>query len=219
MKLDRKKLKLLRESKAWSQSHLAEVSGISLRTVQRIEKSGTASPESVRSLCATFCIKISDISINNVYRGDIELTFSDVIRHKISKINNRTTLASFIVAFTIAFITTYSYAGKDTDAPSVIKTFPTSGSTHVDSSLTEVTVTFNEEMQDGSWSWVQTTKDKFPEITGVPKYSENTTKILLPVQLEPNKDYEIWINSQRLGNFKDKSGNSAIPYKLTFKTR
>jgi DNA-binding XRE family transcriptional regulator len=33
MQLDVQKLKKLRESKSWSQSHLAEVSGISLRTI------------------------------------------------------------------------------------------------------------------------------------------------------------------------------------------
>jgi len=38
MELNKDKLKHLRESKAWSQSHLAEVAGLSLRTIQRIEK-------------------------------------------------------------------------------------------------------------------------------------------------------------------------------------
>lgn len=34
MKLDNAKLKKLRESNAWSQAHLAEASGISMRTIQ-----------------------------------------------------------------------------------------------------------------------------------------------------------------------------------------
>lgn len=50
MQLNIQKLKQLRESKAWSQSQLADVAGISLRTVQRIEKSGIALPESVMSI-------------------------------------------------------------------------------------------------------------------------------------------------------------------------
>ena len=81
-----------------------------------------------------------------------------------------------------------------------------------------MSVTFSEEMQDGNWSWAYTTKNTFPEMTGQPTYSENFTKNTLPIKLEPNKEYEVWINSQKFGNFKDKSGNSAIPYKLTFKT-
>ncbi|WP_244898527.1 helix-turn-helix transcriptional regulator, partial [Pseudoalteromonas ulvae] len=56
MQLNVKKLKQLRESKAWSQSQLADVAGISLRTVQRIEKSGVASPESVMSICSAYDI-------------------------------------------------------------------------------------------------------------------------------------------------------------------
>ncbi|OUL56622.1 helix-turn-helix transcriptional regulator, partial [Pseudoalteromonas ulvae] len=61
MQLNVKKLKQLRESKAWSQSQLADVAGISLRTVQRIEKSGVASPESVMSICSAYDIQTSDI--------------------------------------------------------------------------------------------------------------------------------------------------------------
>jgi len=41
----------------------------------------------------------------------------------------------------------------------------------------------------------------------------------LPVKLEPNKEYVIWINTSNLKNFKDKSGNPALPFKFTFKTK
>ena len=116
-------------------------------------------------------------------------------------------------------IGTLSCAEKDTSAPNVIATFPPSGSTEVDSSITEISVTFSEEMQDGNWSWAYTNKSKFPEMIGDPEYTENYTKNTLPVRLEPNKEYEIWINSQQFSNFKDKSGNSAVPFKLVFKTR
>ena len=36
MQLSTEKLKQLREHRAWSQSHLADVAGVSLRTVQRV---------------------------------------------------------------------------------------------------------------------------------------------------------------------------------------
>ena len=38
MKVDSQKLIQLRNARAWSQQHLADVSGLSLRTIQRIEK-------------------------------------------------------------------------------------------------------------------------------------------------------------------------------------
>jgi len=64
MQLSIEKLKQRRELKAWTQSHLAEVSDISLRTIQRIEKSGIASQESAQSICAAYEINIEDLLAN-----------------------------------------------------------------------------------------------------------------------------------------------------------
>lgn len=106
MKLDKAKLKQHRESKAWSQSHLAEVSGISLRTIQRIEKSGIASPESVKSICATFGIQIDDLAIVEEPKKAVLPFFACLIRYKISSMDKKATLISFSIAFVIAFILT-----------------------------------------------------------------------------------------------------------------
>ncbi len=112
-----------------------------------------------------------------------------------------------------------SYVQADSRAPVVIETFPPNGSTDVDPSLNEISVVFNEEMRDGNWSWVYSQKRLFPEMTGQPYYTNNFTKNVLPVKLEPNKEYEIWINSSKFKNFKDKAGNPATPYRWIFKTR
>ena len=45
MKLDRHLLRKWRETRAWSQEHLAALAGLSLRTIQRIEADGRASAE------------------------------------------------------------------------------------------------------------------------------------------------------------------------------
>ncbi len=108
---------------------------------------------------------------------------------------------------------------QDTQEPYVIETSPPNGSIDVDPSITELSVTFDEEMQDGNWSWAYTKKEDFPETTGQPYYTEKFTKNSLPVKLEPNKEYVIWINSQKHKNFKDKAGNSASPYRWVFKTK
>ena len=64
MQLSIEKLKHQRELRAWTQSHLAEVSDISLRTIQRIEKSGVASQDSAQSICAAFEINIEDLLVS-----------------------------------------------------------------------------------------------------------------------------------------------------------
>jgi len=64
MQLSVDKLKQQRDLRAWTQSHLAEVSDISLRTIQRIEKSGVASQESAQSICAAYEIKIEDLLVS-----------------------------------------------------------------------------------------------------------------------------------------------------------
>jgi len=54
MQLNKDQLRREREIRAWSQSHLAEVAGLSMRTVQRIEHSGSASLESAKAIAAAF---------------------------------------------------------------------------------------------------------------------------------------------------------------------
>lgn len=52
MKINKETLRRERELRAWTQSHLAEVADLSMRTVQRIERSGNASYESASALAS-----------------------------------------------------------------------------------------------------------------------------------------------------------------------
>jgi len=54
---DIKEMRLLRH---WSQDQLAEMSGLSIRTIQRIENGENAGLESLKSLAAVFEINITD---------------------------------------------------------------------------------------------------------------------------------------------------------------
>lgn len=107
----------------------------------------------------------------------------------------------------------------DTEAPTVVSTTPPNGSQDVSPDITEISVTFSEAMMDKSWSWAYEQQDKFPQTTGDPSYDASFTINTLPVELEPNKEYEIWINTSQFKNFTDKAGNPAAPYKLMFKTK
>lgn len=104
-------------------------------------------------------------------------------------------------------------------APKVISTFPQNGAQNVDPSVTEIWVQFDKPMMDKSWSWAYMEKDKFPALNGSPYYSEQNTKNILPVKLESNHEYVIWINTDTLKNFKDTAGTPAEPYEFKFKTR
>lgn len=50
-----------RNEKAWSQQHLADVSGLSLRTVQRVENTSAASPDSVKAIAMAFGLIPADL--------------------------------------------------------------------------------------------------------------------------------------------------------------
>lgn len=54
VQLDGLKVRRWREERCWSQEHLAEVAGIGLRTVQRVENGDKASRESVMALAGAF---------------------------------------------------------------------------------------------------------------------------------------------------------------------
>src|SRR5471030_2790575 len=51
----------LRLQRGWSQEQVAELSGLSVRTIQRLERGQTASVESLKSLGAVFEIDFSDL--------------------------------------------------------------------------------------------------------------------------------------------------------------
>ena len=121
-----------------------------------------------------------------------------------------------IIALTLLLV---SCSEADTTAPNVVKTFPKNGSTNVDPSLTKISVTFDEPMKDGNWSWAYAHKGSFPEMTAQPYYKPGYVENILPVILIPNKEYEIWINSEKFKNFTDRAGNPSAPFRLIFKTK
>jgi transcriptional regulator with XRE-family HTH domain len=68
MKLNTQLIKKWREEKCWSQEHLASVAGLSLRTIQRIEREGNASTESRMALASAFNVDSSQINLPEMER-------------------------------------------------------------------------------------------------------------------------------------------------------
>lgn len=114
-------------------------------------------------------------------------------------------------------LTTYA---KDPRAkpPVVIHTFPANVQTEVTPGKSQITVTFDEEMTNRSWSWSYEDNTSFPEIIDQPYFQEDRKTCVLPVMLEAGKTYVIWINTEKHKNFKNASGVAAEPYRLTFRT-
>jgi RNA polymerase sigma-70 factor (ECF subfamily) len=75
-------------------------------------------------------------------------------------------------------------------------------------------------MADGSWSFVQLSDATFPKVEGKIRYEKDKRTCVLPVKLEANKTYAVWINfAEKFENFKDSAGRPAVPYQLVFKTK
>ncbi len=103
-------------------------------------------------------------------------------------------------------------------APIVIATTPATYANNVPVDTKEITVTFNQAMRDGSWSWCRG-DIAFPKITGKIRYDKTKTKCILPVSLEAGKVYWLRINSQNYQSFMNIQGVSAKNYVILFATR
>jgi transcriptional regulator with XRE-family HTH domain len=59
-----------RQKRAWSQEHLADVTGLALRTIQRIESTGSASYESACAIAACFDLMVGALRADPVESTD-----------------------------------------------------------------------------------------------------------------------------------------------------
>jgi len=110
-------------------------------------------------------------------------------------------------------------AGGPSVPPVIVHTMPESGAAGVDPALSEIRITFSEPMRGGGWSWAKWDDGSFPIMTGQARFLEDERTCVLPVRLQPGKVYALWLNSEHHQNFKNRSGQSAIPYLLIFETR
>ncbi len=64
----------LRLQKGWSQEQLAELTGLSVRTIQRLERGQAPSLESARSLAAVFEVDVSTFDVSTLTSGEDSMT-------------------------------------------------------------------------------------------------------------------------------------------------
>ncbi len=100
--------------------------------------------------------------------------------------------------------------------PVVLRTSPEPLRANVLASTKEITVTFNQPMLDGSWSWTGG-GETFPKI-GKPRYDPARTTCTLPVELQPGRVYWVGINSPSHRNFQTAARVPARRYVILFAT-
>lgn len=102
--------------------------------------------------------------------------------------------------------------------PMVIDSFPKTYSTDVSADVKKLSVTFDQPMIKGNYSWVKWNW-RFPETAGKPYYDETATTCSLPVKLEPGTAYLIRINAKQYSSFMNLDGVRAQPFVLVFATK
>lgn len=112
MQIDTYKLKQLRMSKHWSQEQLATVSGLTARTIQRIEATGKVSMESAKSLASAFDVEVSEMLLEeakvetNREQSPIESTI-EVIKDSFalySKFDGKASRPQYWLFFAFCFV-------------------------------------------------------------------------------------------------------------------
>lgn len=171
MKVNVDLLKKLRHEKAWSQDQLAEICGISLRTIQRIEKSGNVSLESKKAIAAAFEIKVSDLdenknssavadeeSENFYFRVEDGTKLTEVIggayAYRMNHDNPKTEEEADLLADAIQSIQDWGEIWSDIESGDRVK------------AAFDLTQVINELEEKGFWVFGLRTNEEYPGIKG-----------------------------------------------------
>ncbi len=104
----------LRLEKGWSQETLAEVSGLSVRTIQRIERGGKASLETLGALASVFDVDIATLSTETSMYKQRELP--DAEREALEYVRDIKGFYSHLIVYLIsiaAMIVAYFFMATD----------------------------------------------------------------------------------------------------------
>ncbi|MDB6066973.1 MAG: Peptidase BlaR1 [Pedosphaera sp.] len=108
-------------------------------------------------------------------------------------------------------------AGAGAAPPKIVATSPDVGAKDVDPAITEITVTFDQDMRGGmSWTGGGPEFPQTPEGKKA-KWSDKRTCVL-PVKLEAGHYYRVGINSTSYQNFRSAAGVAAPPSAIYFTT-
>ena len=102
--------------------------------------------------------------------------------------------------------------------PTILEMHPSNGADAVDPRTTELCITFSVPM-GGGFSWTGGGPD-YPVVPEGqrPHWSEDQRTCVLPVHLEPNRQYRLGLNSPSHKNFQSAAGVPLDPVIYTFRT-
>jgi len=103
MRMNHLFIKQQRQLRGWTQQHLSEVSGISLRTIQRVEASGQGSHETISALASVLEVDRASLLITNTNQD----TNQDKNQDTNQSMPSWPLVASAIVGAVLGAITTY----------------------------------------------------------------------------------------------------------------
>jgi DNA-binding CsgD family transcriptional regulator len=82
-----------------------------------------------------------------------------------------------------------------------------------------LTVTFDQPMTDGSYSYTRTSPETYPECVLPPALSRDGRTFTMRCTAVAGRNYEIWFNRPPFMNFRGLNGVSSEPHQLLFRTR
>jgi hypothetical protein len=125
----------------------------------------------------------------------------------------------FIAAAALALSSSkHEAAPAPTAPPRVVATNPSRGAT-IPPGPFVLTVTFDQPMTDGSYSYTRTSSETYPDCAAQPALSHDARTFTLRCTAAPGRQYEIWFNQLPYMNFRGLNGVSSQPYQLLFHTR
>jgi len=101
-------IKELRTGRAWSQAQLADIASVNIRTIQRLEKTGQSSYETLLAVAAAFDIDVQELTIfynqNTLFESEVSKDglYISLLNHRVS-VNWLSSKKSFWLGLLLAF--------------------------------------------------------------------------------------------------------------------
>jgi DNA-binding CsgD family transcriptional regulator len=122
------------------------------------------------------------------------------------------------ISTTIGLMAVLGSHASAAGAPMVVRTNPSANAVIAPGPFT-MSVTFDQPMADGSFSFVQKAKETFPNCAFPAQLSADKRTFTVRCTAEPGRSYEIWFNSPPYMNFKGVNGIPAQPHQLLFRAK
>lgn len=103
-------------------------------------------------------------------------------------------------------------------APRVVATVPADGST-IAAGPFDLTVRFDRPMRKGGYSFVQVSRETFPDCAPNARISADGMSYTMRCEAVAGRAYEVWFNRPPYMNFKSLDGVSAQPHRIRFNAK